>query len=103
MTWRLVSQSFRLLREDLQLMIFPVLSTFGAVALSAPFLLLLFGGRLTTDLEIQWGPWTWLLLFGWYFTASFVTIFFNCALAACVQMRFNGETPTIGAGLQRAI
>ena len=34
--------------------------------------------------------------------ASFVTIFFNCALAACVQMRFAGETPTIAGGLSRA-
>ena len=36
MTWRLVSQSFRLLREEPALLIFPVLSTLGVVALSIP-------------------------------------------------------------------
>jgi hypothetical protein len=97
MTWQMVSQSFKLLRNDPSLMIFPVLSAAGVVALSLPFLVVAVTGG-----EIHWGPNSWLLAFAWYAGASFVTIFFNCALAACVQMRFAGQTPTISEGLKRA-
>lgn len=38
----------------------------------------------------------------WYCGASFITIFFNCALAACVEMRFAGQDPTLGDGQRRA-
>jgi hypothetical protein len=100
MTWQLVSQSFRLLRDDLKLIVFPILSAAGAIALSLPYLLMIFKGRLWGD--IDWGPNAWLLAFAWYACASFVTIFFNCALTACMQMRFAGQTPTIAGGLKRA-
>ena len=99
MTWQLVARSFHILRGDLKLIVFPILSALGAIALSLPYMLMLFGG----GAEIHWGRNTWLLLLGWYAAASFVTIFFNCALAACVQMRFAGQTPTIADGLKRAL
>src|SRR6266540_2797162 len=99
MTWQLVKRSFHFLRDDLNLIVFPILSAIGAIALSLPYMLMLFGG----GAEIHWGPNTWLLVLAWYATASFVTIFFNCALAACVQMRFAGQTPTIADGLKRAL
>ncbi len=100
MTWNLVSQSFRLLRNDTKLMVFPILSAIGAAALALPFLLALFGMNLATGLHSGWN--TWLLVFLWYCGASFITIFFNCALAACVQLRFAGQDPTLGDGLRRA-
>ena len=100
MTWNLVSQSFRLLRNDTKLMVFPILSAIGAAALALPFLLAVFGMRLANG--PHWGSNSWLLVFLWYCGASFITIFFNCALAACVQLRFAGQNPTLGDGLRRA-
>jgi hypothetical protein len=98
MTWQLVSRSFRLLSADPKLMVFPLLSAVGWIALSAPFLLIAFTGQ-----DIHWGSQSsWLMMLAWYTAASFVTIFFNCALAACVQMQLAGEHPSIGAGLRRA-
>ena len=106
MTWNLVLQSFRLLRNDKKLMVFPVLSAVGAGALALPFLLALFGLRLSDSLRladgVRWDGNTWLLVFLWYCGASFITIFFNCALAACVQMRFAGQEGTLSDGLRRA-
>jgi hypothetical protein len=93
MTWNLVSQSFRLLRSDKKLLVFPVLSAIGAAALALPFLLALFSMRPAGG--THWGPNTWLFVFLWYWGASFITIFFNCALAVCVQMRFAGQDPTL--------
>ena len=81
-------------------MIFPILSAIGAAALALPFLLAVFGMRLANG--PHWGSNSWLLVFLWYCGASFITIFFNCALAACVQLRFAGEDPTLGDGLRRA-
>jgi hypothetical protein len=43
---------------------------------------------------------TWLFL--WYCTNYFVIIFFNCALAACAQIRFGGGEPSLKAGLVQA-
>ncbi len=100
MTWNLVLQSFRLLRNDKKLMVFPVLSAIGAGALALPFVFALFGLRLSDG--VRWGGNTWLLVFLWYCGASFITIFFNCALAACVQMRFAGQEGTLSDGLRRA-
>ena len=100
MTWNLVSQSFRLLRNDKKLLVFPILSAIGAAALALPFLLALFGMRPAGGLH--WGSNTWLFVFLWYCGASFITIFFNCALAACVQLHFAGQDPTLGDGLRRA-
>jgi hypothetical protein len=99
-TWNLVSRSFRLLRSDSKLLVFPILSAVGAAALAVPFLLALFGMRPADGLH--WGSNTWLLVFLWYCGASSITIFFNCALAACVQMRFTGQETTLGDGLRRA-
>ena len=100
MTWNLVSQSFRLLRSDKKLLVFPVLSAMGAAALALPLLFALFGTH--PDGAPHWGTNAWLFVFLWYWGASFITIFFNCALAACVQMRFAGQSPTLADGLRRA-
>ena len=100
MTWNLVSQSFRLLRNNNKRLAFQILSAIGAAALAVPFLLALFGMRPADG--IHWGPNAWLLVLLSYFGASFITIFFNCALAACVQMHFAGEEATLGDGLRRA-
>lgn len=100
MTWNLVLQSLKLVRTDKKLMVFPILSAIGAAALAVPFCLALFGVGFGG--EVHWGPNAWMLLFAWYCGASFVTIFFNCALAVCVQMRFAGQESTIAEGLNGA-
>src|ERR1035438_852849 len=72
MTWNLVSRSFRLLRNDKKLLVFPVLSAIGAAALAIPFLFALFGMRPAGGLH--WGSNTWLFVFLWDWGASFLTI-----------------------------
>jgi hypothetical protein len=100
MTWNLVLQSFRLLCRDKKLMVFPALGAIGAVALAIPFLLAIFGIHAAGG--FHWGPNAWVFGFLWYWGASFITIFFNCALAACVQRDFAGQESTLGDGLSSA-
>jgi hypothetical protein len=103
MTWKLVTRSFRLLRNDPKLALFPVLSAVGAIALAVPLLAAALGFSWAEGLNnAHWGSYSWIYVTAWYLGTSFVTIFCNCALAACVQMRLAGEEPTIAGGLERA-
>lgn len=97
MTWNLILQSFSILRRDRQLILFPVLSALAAIAVSIPFLLALFAGA-SVHLD-RWTPMHYALTFLWYSACAFVIVFFNCALAACAQIRFSGGEPTLGAGI----
>src|SRR5690242_13694946 len=100
MTWNLVMQSFRLLRADKKLMLFPVLSGIGMAAMIVPFLAVMVMAR---GEGFHWGAPEWALSFLLYCAAAFVSVFFNCALAACVQIRFAGGAPTLGEGLRGAL
>jgi hypothetical protein len=93
-------RSFRVLRQDKQLIVFPILSAVAAIAISVPFILALFvtGG----DQPHQWTVSSFALCLLWYFCANSAIIFFNCALAASAQTYFNGGTPTLGQGISQA-
>src|ERR1051326_1197009 len=103
MAWNLVLQSFRMLRRDKLLILFPILSALGVIAIAVPYVMALTGGAPSRISQLHWsGPSTWLWLFLWYCSSAFVMIFFNCALAACAQIRFSGGEPTVEDGLRKA-
>jgi hypothetical protein len=96
-SWDLMIRSFRVLRQDKQLVLFPILSAIAAIAISVPFVLALF---LTG--EPQWNLNSLALCLLWYFCANVAIIFFNCALAASAREYFVGGTPTLGQGIGQA-
>ena len=103
-TWTLVRQSFAVLRRDKQLVVFPVLSALGLIGLTVPYFWALVGGapwERATSLRSA-GAGTWAAIFAWYCLSAFIVIFFNCALAACAQIRFSGGEPTVEDGLRQA-
>jgi hypothetical protein len=100
MTWRLILQSFAVLRRDKKLVLFPVFSALAAVAVSAPFWMALFGSAAVES--AHWTPAHYAGMFFWYCACSFVIIFFNCALAACAQTRFAGGEPELMGGIYQA-
>ena len=103
MTWTLILQSFSVLRKDKRLVVFPILSVLCAIALTVPYVWVLTGAAPWHPSGLHWsGPSVYLWLFLWYCTISFAMIFFNCALAACAQMRFSGGEPTIADGIRLA-
>jgi hypothetical protein len=97
-SWDLMLRSFRVLRRDKELALFPVLSALAAAAVSVPFFLTLFSG----GAPHRWDPATILAFFVWYCAANFVMIFFNCALAASAQTFFEGGEPSLGQGISQA-
>lgn len=92
-SWELIKLSWHLLMLDKELLVFPILSAIGAVALFIGIVIP--GAFIAGDLN-------YFILFIWYLAASFVTIFFNAALFACVKKRLKGGDPTLMYGLGEA-
>lgn len=102
-SWTLFKQSFAILSEEPSLMVFPVLSFCSAVALFASFFVPLYRvGTLDAIRHHQATASDLLPVFAWYYFNTFVVIFFNSAMTACVNLRLSGEKPNIGDGFRIA-
>jgi hypothetical protein len=103
-SWDLIGESFAVLRKDKKLVLFPILSALSALAIAAMYFLPLFHMGVLEQYKAYRtvDPTVYAWLFLWYCTNYFVIIFFNCALAACAQIRFSGGEPTLGAGMAQA-
>ncbi|MBU4402294.1 MAG: hypothetical protein KJ907_06105 [Actinobacteria bacterium] len=101
-SWQLTKESFEVLKTDKHLVVFPIISgiatiiLFALLMVPAAFLSGLVAGN--TDNTYVF----YVFFFIYYFAASFVVIFFNTALIACVQIRFRGGEPTFRDGIDCA-
>lgn len=104
-SWQLFKASMAVLREDRELLWFPVLSSLAALVVVGSFVapLALWG---STAPEIQQGE---SMPFGFYVGALafyivlyFVIFFFNTALVGAAMMRLDGQDPSVGDGLRIA-
>ncbi len=101
--------SFKVLKLDPELMLFPLASGIACMAVLASFLVPLFG--MGTDyLEVLTDEKTtgadivaYVLMFLFYFVNYFIVIFFNSALVACAIIRFKGGNPTVMDGIRAAL
>ena len=94
-SWDLIGESFAILRKDKKLVLFPILSGLSTLAIAAMYFLPLFHMGVLEQYKAYRtvDPTVYAWLFLWYCTNYFVVIFFNCALAACAQIRFAGGEP----------
>jgi hypothetical protein len=116
-----MKQSWSVLRQDKELMLFPVLSGFACLLVLASFATpIIASPELRTFLTqavqqeqadqpaAQQQPQTQRYVlaaigFAFYLVNYFVIVFFNTALAACALKRFRGGDPTVGYGLGEAM
>jgi hypothetical protein len=100
----MIGESFAVLRKDKKLVLFPILSGLSTLAVAAMYFLPLFHMGVLEQYRAYRtvDPTVYAWLFLWYCTNYFVIIFFNCALAACAQIRFSGGEPTVSAGMSQA-
>lgn len=102
--WKIAMNSFKVLRENKQLLAFPVLSAISLILVMGAFytgILAVVGwdlDNLKTD-----GITAYLLLFGFYLVNYFVVIFYNMALIHCTRLYFQGEEVTLEKGLKFSI
>ena len=105
--WALTKQSLHVLMLDKELMVFPVVSTIAAIAVSASFIVPMWtSGYLETLAESDQAPsnpLVYALLFAFYFANYFVMVFFNVAIVACALKRLRGGDPTVGDGFRAAM
>ena len=103
-TWQIMKSSWWILRQDKELLLFPVFSGIAAALILISFIIPLFNTDTLNYLE-QHGeddPLVYLLAFLFYFANYFVLIFFNSAIVACAVKRAEGGDPTVGCGLRAA-
>lgn len=94
-SFQLVKESMKVLKQDKELLLFPVFSGLALFAVFISFIIpfSMLGFENKSMLEVA------LWMFGFYFISYFVIIFFNTALISCANIRFSGKNPKISDGL----
>jgi hypothetical protein len=101
-----LAQSCRVLMQDKELMILPVISGFIILTVAASFLVPVWmlapqGAATAEGFRIGFNVPT-LALFGFYVVSYTVGIFFQCAIVAGASERLAGGDPTLGSALGAA-
>jgi hypothetical protein len=106
--WQLTKNSFKVLKENKQLIVFPILSGISIVLLTASFVVV-FLASYGWDFEAVDAQDDNAMVIGivgtflFYLINYFVVIFFNIALIHCTRMYFRGEEVSIKKGLQFSV
>ena len=99
--WKIAMSSFKVLKENKQLIVFPILSGISLILLTGLFTVSVLAAvgwdldNLNTDGIMQY-----VLAFCIYLINYFVIVFFNMALIHCTRLYFRGEEVTIEKGLK---
>ncbi|HEU4652871.1 MAG TPA: DUF6159 family protein [Steroidobacteraceae bacterium] len=99
-SWRLIQASASVLRQDKELLLFPVLSTITTIIVIASLLIPAIATGYFDRAEnerIQWLP-----VFLVYLVQYFIIFFFNTALVSAAMIRLEGGDPTVKDGLRIA-
>jgi len=104
--WELMKQSFRVLRQDKELVVFPLFSGAACLLVLASFAVPLWSTpwfrEVLESKQVTHDPIAYILLFAFYFVNYFVIVFFNAALVSCALKRMAGGDPSVTYGLQQA-
>lgn len=103
-SFHIFKESLAVLRQDTEILIFPVLSgIFTMIAMAGMIyagVITGFFARLGDGSELESNVLGYSGLFLWYFVSWFIVIFFNVAVIHCARMRFEGSDPTVGDGFR---
>lgn len=102
-SWRLAKESWGVLQQDRELMMFPVLSAVATIALMISFFVPVAYVIGSTDAPISDGLASFIgygSVFAFYFIAYAVMLSCNAALLYCAKIRFEGGDPTMKDGFR---
>lgn len=105
-TWsnsvQLLKESWRVLREHRELVVFPVISGIASILLMAAIMVpaAFLSGITGGETENQWVLYVFLFIF--YFLTSFVVIFMNTGLISCAKVSLDGGDPSVSDGFSVA-
>lgn len=102
-SWELAKGSFRVLRSDKELLIFPFLSFIALVIVSISFFFPFAAvGGITSAQNGETNIASYVVAFLFYVVSYTVTFFFQTALVGAAMIRLDGGDPTVGDGLRIA-
>ena len=103
-SWSLVKASAVVLRQDKELLVFPLLSTIAALVVAATFVVPAIGLGWFEQLEGNDGASPAMVVYGFlfYLVQYMVIFYFNTALVGAAMIRLDGGDPTVGDGLRIA-
>ena len=102
-SWALVKLCWRVLQQDKELVVFPIISTIGVLVVTISFVVPGFFTGFWQDIsENGVGAGFWVLVALFYLVEYLVIIFFNAALVSAAILRLEGGDPTLGDGLRGA-
>jgi hypothetical protein len=103
--WALTKQSWRVLKSDRSLAVFPILSTiFALIAVAAIWLpTASMSGVFAGEAVNENNPGYYVAAVVTAYVSTFIAVFFNVALAACAVHSMQGEDTTVGEGIRSAL
>jgi hypothetical protein len=103
--WTIATNSFKVLKENRQLVIFPILSGVSILVILASYCVAFLGfSRWNLNELAEPGPVvSYALLFLFYIVNYFVIVFFNMALVHCTSLYFKGEEVTVQKGIDFSV
>jgi hypothetical protein len=105
-SWDLVQASASVLRQDKELLLFPLISVFALLLVVASFALPVIGLGALDGLSGGEDDRVSVAMYGvaflFYFCQYFVIFFFNAALVGAAMIRLDGGKPSLGDGLRIA-
>jgi hypothetical protein len=106
-SWALMKSSANILRQDKELMLFPLLAAVASLVIIGsfawPVISMIDHHQVSTEGRGHTSPAFLLVAFLFYFIQYTVVIFFNTALAAAAMIRLEGGNPTLADGLRAAM
>ena len=99
--WTIAANSFKVLKENRQLLIFPILSMISMFVIIVSFLAVIFGyaGWSVDNIHDPGKVISYSLIFIFYIVNYFIIVFFNMALVHCTSLYFKGEEVTVQKGI----
>ncbi len=103
--WSISMRCFKVLKENRELVLFPILSGASMIVLTGSFVIAaVFATNIFSNLfEYDNRGFAYLLAFAFYLINYFIVVFFNVALMHCVRQYFRGEEVVLRDGLNFSV
>ncbi len=102
-SWDLIKASGAVLRQDKELLLFPLFSAIATLIVAASFIVpLIMTGGFERSIEPGEESTYMVVLFLFYLVQYFIIFFFNSALVGAAMIRLDGGDPTVRDGLRIA-
>lgn len=107
-SWQLTKASYNVLRQDKELLVFPIISLLATIVVVILFAIPFFATGIVDAVASEEGGSAagtvlgFILLFLFYFVTYTVVIFSNSALIGAAMIRLNGGDPTVADGFRIA-